>query len=175
MTSQRPSFFSLCSAEPFRIYFPLATLLGISGVSLWPLFFSGLHNFYPGPMHARLMIEGFLAGFVFGFLGTALPRLLSAPPLRRATTRCKPTMTTARRHGRRASVRPHCRNDSLCWGRSLRTWTPCHRSSAGADHSPCQWCALLPQRSMARWGKRCRTPTRTGRSFARRRCTRRSR
>ena len=83
MTSQRPPFLRLCSAEPFRIFFPLATLLGISGVSLWPLFFSGLHPFYPGPMHARLMIEGFLAGFVLGFLGTALPRLLSAPPLRR--------------------------------------------------------------------------------------------
>jgi uncharacterized protein involved in response to NO len=83
MTSPRPSFLSLCPAEPFRIFFPLATLLGMAGVSLWPLFFSGLHAFYPGPMHARLMIEGFLAGFVIGFLGTALPRLLSAPPLRR--------------------------------------------------------------------------------------------
>ena len=69
--------------EPFRIFFPLATLLGISGVSLWPLYFSGLHRFYPGQMHSRLMIEGFLAGFVLGFLGTALPRLLSAPHLRR--------------------------------------------------------------------------------------------
>ena len=83
MTSNRPSFLSLCLGEPFRIFFPLATLLGISGVSLWPLYFSGLHKFYPGPMHSRLMIEGFLAGFVFGFLGTALPRLLSAPPLGR--------------------------------------------------------------------------------------------
>ena len=84
MTAQRPSFLRLCHAEPFRIFFPLATLLGISGVSLWPLFFSGLHKFYPGPMHARLMIEGFLAGFVIGFLGTAMPRLLAAPSLRRA-------------------------------------------------------------------------------------------
>jgi uncharacterized protein involved in response to NO len=83
MTSRRSSFLSLCLAEPFRIFFPLATLLGLSGVSLWPLFFSGLHKFYPGQMHARLMIEGFLAGFVIGFLGTALPRLLSAPALRR--------------------------------------------------------------------------------------------
>ena len=83
MSDAKPRFFDLCPAEPFRIFFPLATLLGISGVSLWPLFFSGLHKFYPGPMHARLMIEGFLAGFVIGFLGTALPRLLSAPPLRR--------------------------------------------------------------------------------------------
>ncbi len=83
MSEAKPRYFDLCPAEPFRIFFPLATLLGISGVSLWPLFFSGLHKFYPGQMHARLMIEGFLAGFVFGFLGTALPRLLSAPPLRR--------------------------------------------------------------------------------------------
>ena len=83
MSQVKPRFVDLCPAEPFRIFFPLATLLGISGVSLWPLFFSGLHKFYPGPMHARLMIEGFLAGFVIGFLGTALPRLLAAPPLRR--------------------------------------------------------------------------------------------
>jgi uncharacterized protein involved in response to NO len=83
----KPRFFDLCLAEPFRIFFPLATFLGVSGVSLWPLFFLGLHKFYPGPMHARLMIEGFLAGFVLGFLGTALPRLLSAPPLRRGELR----------------------------------------------------------------------------------------
>jgi len=83
VSEAKPRYLALCPAEPFRIFFPLATLLGISGVSLWPLFFSGLHKFYPGQMHARLMIEGFLAGFVIGFLGTALPRLLSAPPLRR--------------------------------------------------------------------------------------------
>jgi uncharacterized protein involved in response to NO len=78
----RPSYFSLCGAEPFRIFFPLALLIGISGVSLWPLFFSGIHKFYPGIMHSRMMIQGFLSGFVIGFLGTAMPRLLSAPPLR---------------------------------------------------------------------------------------------
>src|SRR3954466_10851969 len=83
MSESRCSYLSLSPAEPFRIFFPLATLVGLSGVSLWPLFFSGLHKFYPGQMHSRLMIEGFLAGFVLGFLGTALPRLLSAAPLRR--------------------------------------------------------------------------------------------
>ena len=82
----RPSYLSLCSAEPFRIFFPLALLIGISGVSLWPLFFTGMHKFYPGIMHSRIMIEGFLGGFVIGFLGTAMPRLLSAPPLRRWET-----------------------------------------------------------------------------------------
>jgi uncharacterized protein involved in response to NO len=34
-------------------------------------------------MHARLMIEGFMSPFVFGFLGTALPRLTGTPPLSR--------------------------------------------------------------------------------------------
>lgn len=76
-------FLSLCPAEPYRVFFPLGVFLGIAGVSLWPLFFSGLHHsFYPGLMHARLMIHGFLGAFVFGFLGTAMPRLLGAPHLR---------------------------------------------------------------------------------------------
>lgn len=83
----KPRFFDLCRAEPFRIFFPLATFFGLSGVSLWPLYFSGLHKFYPGAMHARMMVESFLAGFVLGFLGTAVPRLLSAPPLRRGELR----------------------------------------------------------------------------------------
>ncbi len=61
--------------EPFRIFFPLGLFFGISGVSLWPLWFSGLHKFYPGVMHARIMIEGFLGAFVLGFLSTAVPRL----------------------------------------------------------------------------------------------------
>lgn len=68
---------SLVSAgEPFRLLFPLGTLLGIFGVGLWPLFHWGVWPWYPGPSHARIMIEGFLAAFVIGFLGTALPRLL---------------------------------------------------------------------------------------------------
>src|ERR1043165_8588856 len=82
--SNPPRFFTLCCAEPLPIFFPLGVLVGISGVSLWPLFFSGLHHsFYPGVMHARLMIEGFLGAFVFGFLGTALPRLTGSRPLSR--------------------------------------------------------------------------------------------
>lgn len=52
-------------------------MLGILGVSLWPLYYAGLVNAYPGTTHARLMIEGFMASFVFGFLGTAGPRITS--------------------------------------------------------------------------------------------------
>jgi uncharacterized protein involved in response to NO len=77
------AYLTLCPAEPFRIFFPLGMLFGISGVSLWPLFHLGIHaSFHPGMMHARMMIEGFLGAFVFGFLGTALPRVTGAPPLR---------------------------------------------------------------------------------------------
>jgi uncharacterized protein involved in response to NO len=80
---KQPGFRELCRGEPFRIFFPLGLLAGISGVSLWPLFFSGIHQFYPALMHARLMIEGFLTAFVIGFLGTAGPRLTSTPPFAR--------------------------------------------------------------------------------------------
>ena len=84
MSLSRSTFWKLASVEPFRIFFPLGTLVGLSGISLWPLFFTGIHtSFYPGVMHARLMIEGFLGGFVFGFLGTALPRITGTEPFSR--------------------------------------------------------------------------------------------
>ena len=67
--------------EPFRLFFPEGVLAGILGVSLWPLHFGGLTSFYPGQVHARLMAYGLFGGFIFGFLGTAMPRMLSAPPL----------------------------------------------------------------------------------------------
>lgn len=36
---------------------------------------------YPGQAHARIMAYGLFGAFIFGFLGTAMPRLLSAPRL----------------------------------------------------------------------------------------------
>ncbi|PZR72113.1 MAG: hypothetical protein DLM73_14080 [Chthoniobacterales bacterium] len=67
--------------EPFRIFFPIGLLLAIGGVALWPLYYAGLFNLYPATTHARLMIEGFMGSFIFGFLGTAGPRLTSSPHL----------------------------------------------------------------------------------------------
>lgn len=82
MNEEQPrGFLSLCLGEPFRAFFPLGLLIGISGVSLWPLYFTGIHKFYPGVMHGRMMIEGFMMAFVMGFLGTAFPRLTGAAPL----------------------------------------------------------------------------------------------
>src|ERR1051325_3712515 len=69
---------SVCQ-EPFRIFFPAGALLGVIGVSLWPLFYFGGGVAYPNIAHARLMIEGLMGSFIFGFLGAAGPRLTGAP------------------------------------------------------------------------------------------------
>ena len=61
--------------EPFRLFFPVGLTLGIVGVSLWPLYYAGLITMYPATAHSRLMIEGFMASFIIGFLGTAGPRI----------------------------------------------------------------------------------------------------
>ena len=63
--------------EPFRIFFPVGLTLGIVGVLLWPIYYAGLITTYPATAHARLMIEGFMASFIIGFLGTAGPRITS--------------------------------------------------------------------------------------------------
>ena len=73
-------------AEPFRLFFPWAALLGLAGVLLWPVFLTGHLQFHPGILHSRLMIMGFGGGCVLGFLGTAAPRMLGAAPLSRWET-----------------------------------------------------------------------------------------
>ena len=73
-------FARLCSEEPFRAFFPVGFALGFVGVLLWPLFFLGELSTYPSTAHARLMVEGFMSCFIFGFLGTAGPRVMSVPP-----------------------------------------------------------------------------------------------
>ena len=67
--------------EPYRLFFPAGVLAGLTGVALWPLHFAGLVQFYPGLRHARLMACGMFGGFILGFLGTALPRMLGVRPL----------------------------------------------------------------------------------------------
>jgi uncharacterized protein involved in response to NO len=80
MTTTRRARISLADigSEPFRIFFPAAVLAGIIGVALWPLYFAGLASLYPGQSHSRIMASGLLGGFIVGFLGTAMPRMLSA-------------------------------------------------------------------------------------------------
>lgn len=56
---------------------------GLVGVFLWPFYYAGWLPYYPGFAHTRLMIDGFAGFFIFGFLMTAGPRLLGAPPFSR--------------------------------------------------------------------------------------------
>lgn len=74
---------ALLLREPFRLLFPVALVVTLAGVALWPLLHVGWLEIYPGTMHARVMSAAFV-GFLLGFLGTALPRLLEASPLRTA-------------------------------------------------------------------------------------------
>lgn len=69
------------ASEPYRVFFASGAMWSIIGVSLWPLFYAQLIGFYPNFVHARIMIETFGAAFVVGFLGTAGPRMATAPKL----------------------------------------------------------------------------------------------
>src|SRR3954471_7170295 len=73
--------FSDVGKEPFRAFFPEGVLAGVVGVSVWPLYVFKFIAFYPGDAHARIMAYGLFGAFIFGFLGTAMPRLLSVPVL----------------------------------------------------------------------------------------------
>ncbi len=83
VTSARLSFLRIARAEPFRVFFPFGALLGAMGVALWPLYFAEAIATYPSIIHARLMLEGMMAAFIFGFLGTAGPRLTETSPFSR--------------------------------------------------------------------------------------------
>lgn len=69
----------VAAGEPFRLMFPVGLGMGLFGVMLWPAYFAGWLENYPSAAHSGIMIQGFLTCFVFGFLGTALPRLLDVP------------------------------------------------------------------------------------------------
>ncbi len=71
---------TVACAEPFRLLFPAATLAGVLGVLMWPLHLAGWVAWYPGAGHARIMAQGFFGGFIAGFLGTTLPRVLGMKP-----------------------------------------------------------------------------------------------
>ncbi|MBL9160754.1 MAG: NnrS family protein [Verrucomicrobiales bacterium] len=69
------------AAEPYRLFFASGTAWGVAGVALWPLFYAKQLSYFPNLVHARLMIEAFGGAFVVGFLGTAGPRMATAPKL----------------------------------------------------------------------------------------------
>lgn len=69
------------AAEPYRLFFASGAVWSMIGVALWPLFYAQMIGFYPNFAHARIMIEAFGGAFVVGFLGTAGPRVATAPKL----------------------------------------------------------------------------------------------
>ena len=72
------------SREAYRLLFPLGVLASLLGVLLWPALYAGWLTWYPLEAHTRLMTACFGGCFVVGFLGTAVPRLVDAPPIRPA-------------------------------------------------------------------------------------------
>jgi len=78
-----PSEAPLWVSEPFRLFFPLGLAAGAFGLLLWPLYHLGWWPEYPAVQHPRMLVFGFGAAFVFGFLGTAWPRFLEAEALGR--------------------------------------------------------------------------------------------
>lgn len=70
-------------SEPFRLWFPLGLVAAIFGLFLWPMHYFGWWPVYPAIQHPRILIFGFGAAFVIGFLGTAWPRFVEASPMRR--------------------------------------------------------------------------------------------
>src|SRR5262245_49307302 len=72
------------STDPYRVFFPLGILMGVMGVSIWPLYYFGITDGYSGRAHAYVQTDGFLYAFIAGFLLTALPRFTGteAPSLK---------------------------------------------------------------------------------------------
>lgn len=59
--------------EPYRLFFPLGTLLFLCGILIWVPQIWGAGN-YPVVLHKYLLLNGFTASFIGGFLMTAVPK-----------------------------------------------------------------------------------------------------
>lgn len=79
-----PSAVPIWASEPFRVFFPLGVAAAVFGLLLWPFHYAGWWPIFPAIQHPRMLVFGFGAAFVFGFLGTAWPRFLESRPLGRS-------------------------------------------------------------------------------------------
>src|SRR5688572_15912872 len=66
--------------EPFRLFFPLGTILAWVGVGHWILYGIGATSTYSCLAHGVVQVQAFLLSFAVGFLLTALPRRTSSAP-----------------------------------------------------------------------------------------------
>src|SRR5215467_11426482 len=60
--------------DAYRIFFPLGILMGVAGVSIWPIYYFGITSGYSGRSHMFVQADCFLYAFIVGFLWTAIPR-----------------------------------------------------------------------------------------------------
>lgn len=67
----------LSKIDLYRLFFPSGFVLGFWGAFVWILYSLKLIE-YPGLLHPEIMMGGFLLSFVFGFLGTAVPKLTNS-------------------------------------------------------------------------------------------------
>lgn len=71
-------FKKICE-EPYRLFFPLAVLAGITGVSHWLFYALKIQSDYSGVFHSSIQAQLYVSFFIFGFLMTAGPRFAGAP------------------------------------------------------------------------------------------------
>ena len=83
----RPDGLAWFWQEPFRLFFPWGLIIGITGAALWPIFYATGSPAITMLAHPLLMTLGWGGAFIIGFLGTAGPRMLGAPPLTRPEVR----------------------------------------------------------------------------------------
>jgi uncharacterized protein involved in response to NO len=75
-----PTASALLREEPFRLFFPLAIVLGAAGVLPWLLLGTGLTAQYLGVFHAYTQTESFLLALAAGFLLSAVPKRTRSAP-----------------------------------------------------------------------------------------------
>lgn len=70
---------SVWRAEPFRVLFPLAVILGWIGVGHWLVYDLGVTATYSCLFHGLAQMQGCMMAFATGFLLTAIPRRTGTP------------------------------------------------------------------------------------------------
>lgn len=78
-TSQAPAGIDV-RGEPFRLFFPMAFVLGAAGVLHWVLYGTGVLSSYLAGFHAVTQMQSFLLAFAAGFLLTAVPKRTRSAP-----------------------------------------------------------------------------------------------
>lgn len=77
---QTPLSSTSLRAEPYRIFFPLAVVIGASGVAPWLLLGAGATARYLGLFHAITQMQSFMLALAAGFLLTAIPKRTRSAP-----------------------------------------------------------------------------------------------